>query len=27
LHRTDFGPYHLDGLESGQFVEIRKVNS
>lgn len=25
LHRTDFGPYRLDGLEPGQFVEVRKV--
>lgn len=25
LHRTDFGPYHLDGLESGKFVEVKKI--
>lgn len=25
LHRTDFGPYHLDGLESGKFTEVRKA--
>lgn len=26
LHRTNFGPYGLDGLESGKFVEVPKVN-
>lgn len=25
LHRTDFGPYHLDGLESGKFVEVKRI--
>ena len=25
LHRTDFGPYHLDGLKSGDFVEVEKA--
>lgn len=25
LHRTDFGPYHLDGLKSGKFVEVEKI--
>lgn len=25
LHRTDFGPYRLDGLASGKFVEVRKA--
>lgn len=25
LHRTDFGPYHLDGLEPGKFVEVQKA--
>ena len=26
LHRTNFGRYGLDGLESGKFVEVPKVN-
>jgi len=26
LHRTNFGPYGLDGLESGKYVEVPKVN-
>ena len=25
LHRTNFGPYGLDGLESGKFVEVPRV--
>ncbi len=25
LHRTDFGAYHLDGLKSGKFVEVKKA--
>lgn len=25
LHRTDFGPYHLDGLKPGEFTEVKKV--
>ena len=25
LHRTDFGPYHLDGLKPGEFVEVKKA--
>lgn len=25
LHRTDFGPYHLDGLAPGEFTEVRKA--
>ena len=25
LHRTAFGPYLLDGLGEGEFVEVRKV--
>ncbi len=25
LHRTDFGPYRLDGLKSGDFTEVQKV--
>lgn len=24
LHRTDFGPYHLDGLDEGKFVETER---
>lgn len=26
LHRTNFGRYGLDGLESGKFIEVPKVN-
>lgn len=26
LHRTNFGPYGLDGLESGKYVEVPKVD-
>ncbi len=26
LHRTNFGPYGLDGLRSGDFIEVPKVN-
>lgn len=25
LHRVQFGPYRLDGLKSGEFVEVEKV--
>lgn len=25
LHRTDFGLYHLDGLETGKCVEVKKI--
>lgn len=25
LYRTDFGPYRLDGLKSGDFTEVQKV--
>ncbi len=25
LHRTDFGPYRLDGLEPGKFIEVKKA--
>ena len=25
LYRTDFGPYHLDGLKPGEFVETKKA--